>query len=74
MQVDLTYLGDRIEPDPQWQAQPQALNSSFGRTQADTRAAFVTAWNEQTGDAKTEADFVWVQQGGPLEDAPTSND
>jgi hypothetical protein len=65
MQIDLTYLGDRLAPDPQWQAQPQALNSSFGRTKAETRAAFVQAWNEQTGESKTEADFTWVNHAGP---------
>lgn len=67
MQVDLTYLGDKLEPDPQWQAQPQTLNSSFGRTKAEARADFVAAWNAETGDEKTEDDFEWVQNGGPAD-------
>lgn len=74
MQVDLSYLGDKIEPDPQWQAQPQALNSSFGRTKAETRALFVEAWNTQTGDSKTEEDFEWVQHAGPTDEDSLTED
>lgn len=67
MLVDLTYLGDGLE-GPRWQAQPQALNSAIGSTQAETRALFVAAWNEQTGEGRSEADFDWVQRGGPPEE------
>lgn len=67
MQVDITFIGDFMD-GPRYQAQPQALNSAYGGTPAETRAAFVEAWNEQTGDARTEDDFTFVQQGGVPED------
>lgn len=67
MLVDITYLGDG-PGNIKWQAQPQALNSSFGATQAETREAFVAAWNTETGDNKTVDDFQWHQNFGPAED------
>lgn len=68
-QVDLTYLGDN-PAGPRWQAQPLPLNGAFGQTQAETREAFVAAWNAFTGDQLTEDDFEFTQNSGPTEDEP----
>jgi hypothetical protein len=67
VKVDITYLGEFME-GPLWQAQPQELNSSFADTPDKTREAFVAAWNQFTGQNATQADFTFVQQGGPPEE------
>jgi hypothetical protein len=65
--VNIVYLGEN-PIGPRWQAQPQALNSAFGRTQAETRASFVEAWNDFNDDELTEDDFDFTQVHGPAED------